>query len=72
MPFVSDLSYPYMTPITVAEDGVAGLIDNVNLSILLGVDNLNPKTLKNIIPLSSEILRRIFNQSLSTGQLPKD
>lgn len=72
MPKMADLDYQYMTPITVTATGIATLINNLKLSTSSGFDGINTKILKHTVVPSSTILSHIFQQSLSTGELPND
>uniref|UniRef100_A0A6G5ABZ4 Putative endonuclease/reverse transcriptase n=1 Tax=Rhipicephalus microplus TaxID=6941 RepID=A0A6G5ABZ4_RHIMP len=61
-----------MSPIIVTVEGISKLIHGLKLSTSCGVDNINSKVLKNTSASSSQILCHIFQQSLSSGQLPTD
>lgn len=72
MPKMADLDYQYMTPITVTATGIATFINNLKLSTSSGFDGIHTKILKHTVVPSSTILSHIFQQSLSTGELPND
>lgn len=72
VPCVSDLEYCFMSPISVTAEGICKLIHGLKVSTSCGVDNINSKVLRNTSASSSQILCHIFQQSLSTGQLPTD
>lgn len=46
LPDVCDLNYNYMTPIVIAEEGIAYLINSLKVSTLTGIDGINSKILK--------------------------
>lgn len=43
LPYVPDLGYPYMAPVTFTADDIACIINNLKLSVSVGIDNLNDK-----------------------------
>lgn len=72
VPIVTDFDYPFMEEIDITAEGIASLINNLKISTSGGIDNINTKILKNTVGTSSQILFHIFQQSLTSGQLPKD
>ena len=61
-----------MANLTVKEEVVLKLLNNLKPEKSPGLDNLHPMYLKNIAPATSKPLTEIFNQTLSTGILPDD
>lgn len=72
VPTFSDLDAAYMEPITITVEGIVSLISNLKISTSAGIDNINSKILKNTLAISSQILCHIFQQSLTSGELPAD
>lgn len=61
-----------MYPVTIDAVGVQHLIHNLTLSSCCGVDEINPKFLKNTEFYSSIYLSLIFSQSIQSSTLPLD
>lgn len=72
VPFVPDQPFPFMAPITVTAEGISKLITNLKVPTSSGIDSINSKILKNTTDTSSLFLCLLFNQSLSSGELPDD
>lgn len=72
VPFVPDCNYAFMESISIDPDGIAKLIESLKVSTSAGIDNINSKILKNTKEISKEILCLLFNQSLSTGAIPRE
>lgn len=72
VPRVSDLEYCFISPISATVEGISELIHGLKVSTSCGVDNINSKVFKDTSALSSQILCHIFQQPLSTGQIPTD
>lgn len=70
--FVPDQPFPFMTPINITAEGIANLSTMLKVSISSDINNINSDRLKNTTDISSSFLSLIFNQSLSSGELPKD
>lgn len=61
-----------MYPVTIDAVGVQRLIHNLKLSSCCGVDEINPKFLKNTELFSSIFLSLVFSQSIQCSTLPLD
>jgi hypothetical protein len=72
IPVKSSLPYPSMPKIQVQRKGVEKLLQNINSNKAAGPDKLPDRVLKEMASEISTVLTHIFNQSLATGQLPKD
>jgi hypothetical protein len=64
--------FPDMPDILVTEPGVLKLLSSLDTKKSMGPDNLSPLILKEVSYEITGILSFIFNQSLSSGQVPED
>ena len=65
-------NYPSMDNITVAVEGVEKLLRNIKAHKASGPDNIPCRLLKELASELAPCLTRIFQESLSSGQLPDD
>ena len=65
-------SFPDMPDILVTEPGVLKLLSSLDAKKSMGPDNISPLVLKEARNEIAGILTFIFNQSLSSGQVPDD
>ena len=71
VPFLSR-SAPFMDDIVVSKEGVAKLLKGLNPSKALGPDGLHQRVLKEFAIELSTIFAHYFQQSLDTGEIPKN
>ena len=63
-----DRSAPIMHDIVVTKEGVTGL----NPSKALGPDELHPRVLKELAMELGPVFAHLFQQSIGTGEIPKE
>ena len=68
-----DRSAPFMNDIAVStKDGVIKLLKGLNPSKVLGPDELHPRVLKEIATELGPVFAHLFQQSIDTGEIPKE
>ena len=67
-----DRSAPFMNDIAVSKDGVIKLLKGLNPSKALGPDELHPRVLKELLTELGPIFAYLFQQSIDTGEIPKE
>ena len=67
-----DRSAPFMHDIVVTKEGVAKLLKGLNSSKALGPDELHPRVLKELAMELGPVLAHLFQQSINTGEIPKE
>ena len=67
-----DRSAPFMNDIVVSKDGVIKLLKGLNPSKALGPDELHPRVLKELATELGPVFAHLFQQSLDTGEIPKE
>ena len=67
-----DRSAPFMDDIVVSKDGVIKLLKGLNPSKALGPDEFHPRVLKELATESGPVFARLFQQSIDTGEIPKE
>ena len=68
-----DRSAPFMNAIAVSKDGVIKLPKGLNpQSKALGPDELHPRVLKELATELGPVFAHIFQQSIDTGEIPKE
>lgn len=67
MPNSVSPNHSSMLSINIEYNSILKLIDNLQLSLSAGNNNINSKILENTKYITSEILTAIFNQSLPTS-----
>ena len=67
-----DRSAPFMYDIAVSKDGVIKLLKGLNPFKALGPDELNPRVLKELATELGPVLAHLFQQSIDTGEIPKE
>ena len=67
-----DRSAPFMNDIAVSKDGVIKLLKGLNPSKALGPDELHPRVLKELATELSPVFAHLFQQSIDTGEIPKE
>ena len=67
-----DRSAPFLNGIAVSKDGVIKLIKDLNPSKALGPDELHPRVLKELATELGPIFANLFQQSIDTGEIPKE
>ena len=65
-------SAPLMEDIHVSAGGVAKLLKGLNPSKALGPDELHPRVLKELSPELGPMFAHLFQQSIDTGEIPKE
>ena len=65
-------SAPSMDSIMVSTEGVIKLLKGLNPSKALGPDELHPRVLKELANELSPVFAHLFQQSLDTGDIPKE
>ena len=61
-----------MNDIAVSKDGVIKLLKGLNPSKALGPDELHPRVLKELATELGPVLAHLFQQSIDTGEIPKE
>jgi len=72
MPNCSDYPYLCMPDISISLDGVESLLRSIDVKKATGPDGIPGHILKLCATEIAPVLIVIFNQSLNTGELPKD
>ena len=67
-----DRSAPFMNDIAISKDGVIKLLKGLNPSKALGPDELHPRVLKELATELGPVLAHLFQQSIDTGEIPKE
>ena len=67
-----DRSAPFMNDIAVSKDGVIKLLKSLNPSKALGLDELQPRVLKELATELGPVFAHLFQQSIDTGEIPKE
>ena len=67
-----DRSAPFMNDIAVSKDGVIKLLKGLNPSKALGPDGLHPRILKELATELGLVFAHLFQQSIDTGEIPKE
>ena len=67
-----DRSAPFMNYIAVCKSGVIKLLKGLNLSKVLGSDELHPRVLKELATELGPAFAHLFQQSIDTGEIPKE
>ena len=67
-----DRSAPFMNDIAVSKDGVIKLLKGLSPSKALGPDELHPRVLKELATELGPVLAHLFQQSIDTGEIPKE
>ena len=67
-----DRSAPFMNDIVVSKDGVIKLLKGLNPSKHLGSDELHPRVLKELATELGPVFSHLFQQSIDTGEIPKE
>ena len=65
-------SAPFMNNIAVCKDGVIKLLKGFNPSKALGSDELHPRVLKELATELGPVFANLFQQSIDTGEIPKE
>ena len=66
------VAVPFMNDIAVSKDGVIKLLKGLNPSKALGPDELHPRVLKELATELGPVLAHLFQQSIDTGEIPKE
>ena len=72
LPIPGDPSCPTMSPFTISQPGVEKLLRSLNARKAAGPDDLPCHVLREMASEIAPVLTVIFNQSLSSGELPED
>ena len=67
-----DRSAPFMDGIVVSKDEVTKLLKGLNPSKALGPDEIHPRVLKELATELGTVFARLFQQSIDTGEIPKE
>ena len=67
-----DKSAPFMEDIVVTKEGVTKLLKGMNPSRALGPDELQPRVLKEFATELGPIFAHLFQQSIDSGEIPKE
>ena len=67
-----DRSAPFMHDIVVTKEGVTKLLKGLNPSKALGPDELHPRVLKELAVELGPVFAHLFQQSIDTGEIPKE
>ena len=71
IPFL-DRSAPFMDDIVVSKDEVTKLLKGLNPSKALGLDELHPRVLKELATELGPVFAQLFQQSIDTGEIPRE
>ena len=71
VPFLSR-SAPFMDDIVVSNEGVTKFLKGLNPSKASGPDELRPRVLKELATELGTVFANLFQQSLDTGEIPKE
>ena len=71
VPFLSR-STTFMDDIVVSNEGVTKLLKGLNHSKALGPNELHPRVLKELVTELGPVFAHPFQQSLDTGEVPKE
>jgi hypothetical protein len=71
IPFTSSI-FPSMDPITITNNGVTKLLEQLDKNKSKGPDGISPYILKECACELAPLLTIIFNQSINSGQVPAD
>ena len=71
VPFLSR-SAPFMDDIVVSNEGVTKLLKGLNPSKALGPDEVHPRVLKELATELGPVFAHLFQNSLDTGEIPKE
>ena len=63
---------PFMNDIAVSKDGVIKLLKSLNPSKALGPDERHPRVLKELAIKLGPVFAYLFQQSIDTGEIPKE
>ena len=67
-----DRSAPFMEDIVVTKEGVTKLLKGLNPSKALGPDEFHPRVLKELATELGPIFAHLFQQSIDSGDIPKE
>ena len=67
-----DRSAPFMDEIVVTKEGVKKLLTGLNPSKALGPDELHPRVLKELAKELGPVFAHLFQQSINTGETPRN
>ena len=67
-----DRSAPFMNDIFISKDGVIKLLKGLNPSKALRLDELHPRVLKELATELGPVFAHLFQQSMDTGEIPKE
>ena len=67
-----DRSAPFMNNIVISKDGVIKLLKGLNHSKALGPDEIHPRVLKELATELGPVFDHLFQQSMDTGEIPKE
>ena len=67
-----DRSAPFMNDIAVSKGGVIKLLKGLNRSKAFGPDELHPRVLKELATELGPVFAHLFQQSIDTGEIPKE
>ena len=67
-----DRSAPFMNDIVISKDGVIKLLKGLNPSKALGPDELHPRVLMELATELGPVFAQRFQQSMDTGEIPKE
>ena len=65
-------SAPFLEEIHVSAEGVTKLLKRLNPSKALGPDELHPRILKELASELAPMFAHLFQQSIDTGEIPKE
>ena len=67
-----DRSAPFMNGIVISKDRVIKLLKGLNPSKALRPDELHPRVLKELATELGPVFAHLFQQSMDTGEIPKE
>ena len=65
-------SAPFIDDTVVSKDGVIKLLKGLNHSKALGPNELHPRVIKELATELSPVFASLFQQSVDTGEIPKE
>ena len=61
-----------MKYIVITENGVLKLLEKIQIHKAAGPDKISARVLKQLAPVTSKMLTKIYTRSYKTGEIPKD
>ena len=72
IPKLNGPNYPSIKPLVISDNGVEKILSKLQIKKACGPDNVSCRILRELAPELAPVLTAIFDQSLSTGEIPDD